>query len=93
MDMAGAAGAGAAAAIAQATKASGVIVQLEPEEFQRVLYRADHPLVVVSSGGVFRESFKYLMSHRGLAFYTRSDTRLHLPGGAEVVEAKSIWVP
>lgn len=90
--MAGAAGA-AAAAIAQATKASGVIIELEPEEFQRILYMADHPLVVLATGGVFKESFQYLFSHKGLAFYTKSETRLHMPGGSEVVAAKKIWVP
>ena len=90
--MAGAAGA-AAAAVAQATKASGVIVELEPEEFQRLLYLADHPLGVAATGGVFKESFQYLFSHKGLAFYTKSEDRLHLPGGAEVVTAKKIWVP
>ena len=39
--------AAAAAAVAQAVKASGAIVKLEADEFQKVLYRATDPLVVV----------------------------------------------
>ena len=85
----------AAAAIAQATRASGVIVHLEPEEFQRVLYRNDQAVVVTvpAKGSVFSKHHQYLTSYRGLAFYTRSENRLHMPGGAEVIEAKKLWVP
>lgn len=59
---AGAAGAAdgagaAAAAIAQAIKASGVVVRLEPPEFLRVLGRADAPLVVHATGGLFRTKY------------------------------------
>ena len=50
-------GAGAAvAAIAQAIKASGVIVQVEPEEFLLILGRSESPLVVSAEGGLFRPS-------------------------------------
>lgn len=85
----------AAAAIAQATKASGVIVHLEPEEFQRVLYRTENAVVVIvpASGKMFSKKHQYLTSYRGLAFYTQTEARLHMPGGAEVVAAKKIWVP
>jgi len=83
----------AAAAIAQAIKASGVLVHMEPEEFQRILYQIPEPLVVVASGGAFKKHNKYLTSYRGLAFFTKSPGQLHLPGSAEVVAAKSIWIP
>ena len=85
----------AAAAVAQATKASGVIVRLEPEEFQRVLYRIENAVVVVApaTGGMFSRKHQYLTSWRGLAFYTQAAEGLHLPDGAEVVVAKKIWVP
>ena len=83
----------AAAAIAQAIKASGVIVSMEPEEFQRLLYRIPEPLVVVGRGGTIKKHNQYLTSHKGIAFFTKSPGQLHLPGGAEVISAKSIWVP
>ena len=44
----GAAGGAAAAAIAQAIKASGAIVRVEPEDFEQILRRTDRPLVVCS---------------------------------------------
>ena len=47
----GGAAAGAAAAIAQATKASGVIVRVGPADFQRILARQTDLLVVAAQGG------------------------------------------
>jgi hypothetical protein len=86
-------GAAAAAAIAQAIKASGVVVRLAPEEFRKVMLRAPEPLVVVAQGGVFSTNFQYLMSYKGLAFTTKASTPLDLPDGAEVVTADKIWTP
>ncbi len=82
-----------AAAIAQATKASGVIVRMDPDQFQQLLYRISQPLVVVAWGGVFKKKYQYLVAYRGLAFFTASVEQIQLPGGCEVVEAKQIWVP
>ncbi len=49
----GAAGAAAeAAAIAQATKASGAIVRVEPPDFMTILSKTEKPLVVMAQGGV-----------------------------------------
>ena len=94
MCAAGAAGvAGAAAAIAQAIKASGVIVSVEPNEFERILARHDAPLVVAAQGGFFRTKYQYLTSYKGLAFFTKSLTPLTLPSGSEVVVASRIWIP
>ncbi|MBD3258904.1 hypothetical protein GF377_10755 [candidate division GN15 bacterium] len=92
----GAAGAGAAAAaaaIAQATKASGAIVKLEPNEFQKILNRAEKPVVVVTYGGFLSKSYKYLTSYRGLFFFTKSSNPLLMPSAAETVAAESIWIP
>ncbi len=83
----------AAAAIAQATKASGAIVNMDPDGFLAIVARCDKPLVVMASGGVFRKSFRYLVGYKGLAFHTKSQTELVLPGKVEVVAAKSIWIP
>lgn len=90
--MAGA-GASAAAAIAQAIKAAGAIVRVEPEDFGRVLTRQDAPLVVVAQGGLFSGRFQYLTSYKGFAFYTKSSEPLYLPNNTEVIHAKRIWVP
>jgi len=88
-----AAGAAAAAAIARAIKASGVLVQLDPGEFQKILGRAEDPLVVVAQGGLFRTNYQYLMSYKGLAFYCRSSEPIPLDGRAEVVACQRIWIP
>lgn len=85
--------AAAMAAIAQAVKASGAIVKMEPGDFQAILARVDNPLVVVASGGILDRGFKYLVSYRGLVFYTKSKIELSLPGKVEVVRAGSIWIP
>jgi hypothetical protein len=85
--------AGAAAAIAQAIKASGVLVRVAPEEFSAILNRIKDPLVVNAEGGLFKSNYQYLVSFKGLAFYTKSGTVLPLPAGAEVVKAGRIWIP
>ncbi len=86
--------ASAAAAIARAIQASGVIVKLEPQQFQQVVSRSQGALIVQSySNGVFGGGYQYLFSYKGLAFHTKSKERLNLPGSAEIIEAKSIWVP
>jgi len=90
---AGAAGAAAAAAIANAIKASGAIIQVEPRDFGVVLGKADSPLVVQACGGFFSTKYKYLTSYKGLVFYTKTEAPLPLPRGAEIVEARKIWVP
>lgn len=82
-----------AAAIAQAIKASGVIVRVEPSEFLKIVNRHDEPLIVQARGGFFRPSWRYLTSYRGLAFFTKSAEALLLPGRAQVVAAASIWIP
>lgn len=89
-----AAGAGAAAAaIVQAIKASGVLVRVEPREFNRILTRVREPLIVVTQGGIFRKKYKYLVSYKGLVFYTQAGDPLNLPADAEVVTAGRIWIP
>ena len=85
--------AAAAAAIANAIKASGVLVSVAPEDFSAILRRTEKPLVVTAEGGFFSKSYKYLTSYRGLAFYTKSPAPLILPAGAEVVRAGKIWMP
>ena len=88
-----AAGAGAAHAIAQAIKASGVVVRVAPEEFTKIVSRMKAPLVVIAEGGLFTTSYRYLASYKGLAFYTKSRTTLSLPTDVEIVTADRIWIP
>jgi hypothetical protein len=86
-------GAAAAAAIANAIKASGVLVRVKPEEFGKILARVREPLVVIAEGGFFSTNFQYLTSYKGLAFFTKSKTQLLLPAGAEIVTAGSMNIP
>lgn len=89
----GAAAAAGAAAIAQAIKASGAIVSLEPGDFETLLSRVENPLVVVARGGFIKANYQYLVGHKGLVFFTKSATPLHLGGSTELIEAKRIWIP
>jgi hypothetical protein len=88
-----AAGAAAAAAIAQAIKTSGVLVRLEPGEFMKVLRRAQDPLIVIAQGGMFKPHYKYLMSYKGLAFHTKTAEPIELSADVEVIEASRFWMP
>jgi len=88
-----AAGGAVAAIIAQAIKASGVIVRVDPKEFERILARQDGLLVVSARGGFFNRKCQYLTSYKGLAFFTQSLTPLSLPSSAEVIAASTIWIP
>jgi len=89
----GAGAAAAAAAITQAIKASGSIVRVEPQDFTSIIQRANKPLVVKATGGLFGTKHQYLTNYKGLTFFTSSSTELYLPGEVEVVAAKKIWVP
>ena len=85
--------AGAAAAINEAIKASGAIVQVEPEQFSKLLSRTESLLVVTAKTTFLRTRYKYLTSYKGLIFYAKSATPLELSMGVEVITAKRISVP
>ena len=90
----GAAGAAAAAAaIANAIKASGVVVQVSPDDFQLLLDRAKEALVVHAKGGLFSTKYKYLLSYKGFAFFAQSTGPIPLPANIEVIRAAKIWIP
>ena len=61
----------AAAAIAQAIKASGAIVSVEPNEFMTVLSKAEKPVVVVAISGFRKKRYQYLTGYKGFVFYTK----------------------
>jgi hypothetical protein len=88
-----AAGAAAAAAIANAIKASGVIVRVDSVNFQAILRKVEKPLIIYAEGGVFSTNYQYLISYKGFAFYTKSPAPLLLPSGVEIVRTKKIWIP
>ena len=88
-----AAGAAAAAAIADAIRASGVLVRVQPAEFAKILACGKDPLVVIAEAGIFSRKFQYLTSYKGLAFFTSSKEAIELPAGAEVIAAKQIYIP
>jgi hypothetical protein len=85
--------AAAHAAMVQAVKASGVVVQMTSENFQTLISKMENPLIVTAEGGFLKTSYQYLTSYKGLAFYTKAPAPLMLPTRAEVVAAKSIWIP
>jgi len=85
--------AAATAAIANAVKACGTIVHVEPDEFVKILSFQKNPLIVQASGGFLTKSFKYLTSYKGLAFFCKSRTELPLPGESQRIRANRISIP
>ena len=86
-------GGGAAAAIANAIKASGSIVRVEPQTFAEILKKVERPLIVYAQGGIFTGKHHYLTSYKGLTFFTKSSEQINLPRGVEVIVANKIWMP
>ena len=91
--MAAAAAAAHAAAIANAIKASGVVVRVQPEDFARILQKVEKPLVILAEGGFFSTNYQYLTSYKGFAFFTKSSAPMQFASGVEVVVANKIWLP
>jgi hypothetical protein len=85
--------AAAAAAVANAIKASGAIVRIDPEDFVTIVHRIEAPLVVTATSGFFRVHHRYLTSYKGLVFFAKSREPLALPDDAEIVIAGTIWMP
>lgn len=91
---AGATGAAAArAAVANAIKASGAIVRVESDDFQKIMAKVDAPLVVRAEGGFLSKGYKYLTAYKGLIFYTRSPSEISFKSSVEIILAKKIWIP
>ena len=82
-----------AAMIAEAIKASGVVVRVKTDDFQKILAKVQDPLVIHAEGGLFSTNYQYLVSYKGFAFFTKSSTPLMFPSGVETVRAKKIWIP
>lgn len=86
-------GAAAAAAIANAVKASGSIVRVESSDFLRILEKQDDALVVVSVEWMFGQWYKYLTSYKGMTFFAKSTEPIHISSRCEIIECKKIWIP
>jgi hypothetical protein len=85
--------AAAAAAIAQAIKASGVIVRVSQADFESILNRSEKPLVISATGGFISTNYQYLTSYKGFAFFTKCRAPLMLSPKVEVIVADKIWIP
>lgn len=85
--------AAAAAAIANAIKASGAIIRVESRDFQAIVQRTEKPLIVMVKPGFWYRSWRYLTNYKGLTFYAKSGEALNLPGGAEIVNCQRIFIP
>jgi len=85
--------AAAAAAIAQAIKASGAIVSVESTDFMTILDKVNRPLVVCSESKFISTKYHYLTAYKGLIFYTKSVSPLMLRPSAEIIRAQKIWIP
>ena len=90
---AAAAAAAATAAAANALKACGTLVHVEPDEFLKILSFQKNPLIVQARGGFLSKSFRYLTSYKGLAFYCKSRAELNLPGDSQRIPAKRMVIP
>lgn len=85
--------AAATAATANALKAFGTIIYVEPDEFLKILSFQKDPLIVQARGGFLSKSFRYLTSYKGLAFFCKSRTELNLPVESKRIPAKKIMIP
>ena len=85
--------AAAAAAMAQAIKASGAIIPVQPAEFLCPVQRGREVLVVQATGGTFSTNYQCLSSDKGLVFFTKSPRPFDLPGSCEVIHAGKIGIP
>jgi hypothetical protein len=86
--------AGAAAAVVNAQRASGIFVELAPEQLAQFLARPECQVVVLAEYGFWKwKKLLHLAPYKGLAFYTKADAPLDLPPDIEVVVAEKIQIP
>ena len=83
----------AAQAIANAIKASGVLVSVSPEDFDAILRKSEKPLVIAATGGFISTNYQYLTSYKGFAFFAKCPAPLMFSPKVEVIVARKIWIP
>ena len=77
----------------QAIKASGAIVDVEPDAFTQVVRRLERPLVLVREPTTWSRKHRYLVAYKGFVLHTKSKTALVLPNTVELVRVKRVWTP
>jgi hypothetical protein len=83
-----------AAAQANAVKAFGGIVTVEPALFSQLVNKSDESLVVAAESRIFgRQRYRYLTGFKGLVFFTKSHEPLQFSSRVEILRAKKIQVP
>ena len=80
-------------AIANAIKASGVVVEVSSEDFLTIVQCSERALIVHAQSKIIRTTHKYLTSYKGLAFYTKVSEPLGFKSQVELIEAKKISIP
>lgn len=70
-----------------------IIVTVENDEFMRLVKQANDPMIIHQIPGWFSGQNRYLLTYRGVTFYTRSKEELSISKNAEVITAKYFYVP
>jgi hypothetical protein len=68
-------------------------VEVEPDDFQKIIAKTQAPLVIRAVEGRRTKKYKYLTEYKGLVFHTESRSELLLPSRAEIISAKEISIP
>ena len=71
----------------------GIVISVETDEFMRLMKQAGNALIIHQQPSWWQTYNRYLMSYRGMAFYTRSKEELSISKYAEVIAAKNFYVP
>ncbi len=79
--------------IANAIKASEVVVQVAPHDFDEILRKSETHLIVRSEGGFFSHKYHYLTNYKRLIFYPKTPTPLQPSREVELVATRKIWMP
>lgn len=71
----------------------GIVISVENDEFMRLMKQANDVIVIHQKPTWWQSYNRYLMSYRGMTFYTRSKEELVISKYSEVVTAKHFYAP
>ncbi|MEI7845112.1 MAG: hypothetical protein WCK35_04825 [Chloroflexota bacterium] len=78
----------------RAITSTGAIVQVGVDVFQDILSREEVPIIVMClAKSFFGSQYRYLISYKGLYFYTEAKTALQLPEKIEIINSSQMWMP
>ena len=78
----------------KATMASGIIIEVNLEDFYFIMGKLEKPLIIISSNKLLLGKMnQYLISYKNFIFFTEDKQPLELPSNVEIIEAEKIWVP